>query len=286
MAPANGPYIGGTTISTVAVNARFADIEGELTDSLSRSAKGGMLAVLRNVDGTVAAPSVSFTSEPASGLYKAGTGDLRLAVGGVDALKLVAGSLGDTVALAATANISTLKTVGTDSALLLQGNRASASTSPEVAVGSTAARTAGDIFAVQNQIGVTNVLFVNYQGLLRLASQAAALQPASIYSAPTLDTNWTAGFGLGYWKDACGMVRFKGTATNNTGGLASGILSTTPLPVGFRPPAGTWREFGLPTSAGTVVIASITAAGVVTLTTNVANGVTVWLDPIAFPAEA
>lgn len=88
MSAINGPYISGTTISSAIVNARLADIESELTDSLSRSGKGGMLATLRGVDGTVAAPAYSFTSEPGTGMYRIGANDLGLAVGGVKQLEL------------------------------------------------------------------------------------------------------------------------------------------------------------------------------------------------------
>lgn len=82
MSAANGPYISGTSISSTIVNARFADIENELTDSLSRSGKGGMTAPLKEADGTVAAPSFSFTNEPGTGLYRIGASDLGLAVNG------------------------------------------------------------------------------------------------------------------------------------------------------------------------------------------------------------
>src|SRR4051812_1302715 len=72
MVPANGPYVSGLTISSSDVNARFADIEGEIASSLDRSGRGGMLAPLRGIDGTVAAPSYSWTAEPGSGLFRAG----------------------------------------------------------------------------------------------------------------------------------------------------------------------------------------------------------------------
>lgn len=82
MSAANGPYIPGTTISSTAVNARFSDIENEITDSLSRSGKGAMTAPLKEADGTVAAPSFTFTTEPGSGLYRIGTNDYGFSVGG------------------------------------------------------------------------------------------------------------------------------------------------------------------------------------------------------------
>lgn len=282
--PAGNPVVAGTTVAVTWANGTMTDLSAELSDSLSRSGKGSMTAALKTPDGTVAAPAHAFTNETGSGLYRAASGDIRIAVSGADALKLAAGG---TVQIAAVG--ITLTATTANGFLLLQGNQNATQVSTganpaDVVLASTATRTAGFIAQIQNPLG-TGKLGFDYQGLLQLQN-TSALQPASIYTAPTLDTNWAAVYGLSYWKDACGMVHFKGAATNNTGGLSSGILSTTPLPANFRPAAATFREFGLPTSAGTVVIGSVSAAGVVTLTANVANGVTVWLDPIAFPAEA
>lgn len=92
MSAANGPYVAGTVISPTIINNRYADIEAEITDSLSRSGKGGMTAALRGIDGTVAAPALSFTSEPGTGLYRIGASDLGVAIGGVKKLELT-GSL-------------------------------------------------------------------------------------------------------------------------------------------------------------------------------------------------
>lgn len=93
MSAVNGPYVSGTTISSSAVNARFSDEETEMTDSLSRSGKGGMLAALRGVDGTVAAPAVSFTSDTGTGWFRAAASDLRAAIAGTAVFKLLASSL-------------------------------------------------------------------------------------------------------------------------------------------------------------------------------------------------
>jgi hypothetical protein len=83
MSAINGPYQPGTTISSSIINNRYSDIEAEITNSLDRSGRGGMLAAIRGIDGTVASPALSFTSEPGSGLYRIGAGDLGLAVLGV-----------------------------------------------------------------------------------------------------------------------------------------------------------------------------------------------------------
>lgn len=80
MAAVNGPYTAGSVISSSVINARLADIENELTLSLSTQAKGGMVAALRGTDGTVTAPAFSFTSETGTGLYRIGSSDLGVAI--------------------------------------------------------------------------------------------------------------------------------------------------------------------------------------------------------------
>jgi len=54
-----------------------------MTDSLSRSGEGGMLAPLRLTDGVQATPGLGFTNEPGSGLYRAGTNEWWSVAGGV-----------------------------------------------------------------------------------------------------------------------------------------------------------------------------------------------------------
>lgn len=97
--PAGNPVVSGTTIASTTHNNTTGDIANEISDSLSRSGKGPMLAPVRTPDGTVAAPTHTFTNETGSGLYRAAAGDVRATVLGVDALRVtnVAGSTGVTV---------------------------------------------------------------------------------------------------------------------------------------------------------------------------------------------
>jgi hypothetical protein len=90
MSAINGPYVAGTVISATTVNARLADIETELTDSASRSGKGGFTAPVKAADGSNAAPAFTFTSDPDSGVYRGGANDVRIAVGGADAVTVTA----------------------------------------------------------------------------------------------------------------------------------------------------------------------------------------------------
>lgn len=79
--PTGNPVVGGTPILADGwANPTLNDIGLELTNSLDRNGRGGMLVPFKFVDGTEAAPAMSFTSEPGSGLYKEGNGDLRMSV--------------------------------------------------------------------------------------------------------------------------------------------------------------------------------------------------------------
>ena len=90
------PVTTGTTITSNWGNTTLEDVATAMTDSLSRSGNGGMLAPFRATDGTVSAPSMSFNSETNSGIYRAGTNDYRLAVNGVDKARIT-----DTAGMAA-----------------------------------------------------------------------------------------------------------------------------------------------------------------------------------------
>ena len=88
--PSGNPVVSGSIISSVWANDTMNDIASALTDSLSRSGKGGMSAAFRSIDGVVATPGISFNSETGSGLYLAGAGDVRLAILGADVIKATA----------------------------------------------------------------------------------------------------------------------------------------------------------------------------------------------------
>jgi hypothetical protein len=80
--PAGNPVVSDTDITTAWCNPTMADIASMAQDSLSRSGKGGMLVPFQNVDGTVAAPGVTFTNQAGTGFYRSVTG-VGLAIAGV-----------------------------------------------------------------------------------------------------------------------------------------------------------------------------------------------------------
>lgn len=74
------PVVSLQTIGSSLWNNAWNDMAADMTLSLDRNGRGGMLAALRGIDGTVAAPSLSFTSETGSGLFRNGAGDVRMAI--------------------------------------------------------------------------------------------------------------------------------------------------------------------------------------------------------------
>lgn len=80
--PAGNPVVSGTPISSAVQNATTSDLATALTDSLSRSGKGGMLVPLLFADGTAAAPSITFTAEPTTGIFRSGPAEFAITVTG------------------------------------------------------------------------------------------------------------------------------------------------------------------------------------------------------------
>lgn len=83
----NAPVVPDTAIEADWANTTMDDLSAEITDSLSRSGKGGMTAHMRGVDGSSAIPAYSFTNQTTLGPYRAGSGDYRIAFNGTDIAK-------------------------------------------------------------------------------------------------------------------------------------------------------------------------------------------------------
>lgn len=128
--PAGNPVVSGTTIATSWANTTLDDLAVELTDSLSRSGKGGMTAVLKLIDGSLAAPGLSFASETGSGLFRAGASDMRLALGGVLRARFKAAAAAPVVELSS--------------------DVAAGDANADVLFNSTVTRTAGSLFQINN----------------------------------------------------------------------------------------------------------------------------------------
>lgn len=73
------PFINGTTADANTVNAKFADLGVEMSDSLSRSGKGSMGAPLKLPEASDPAPALTFTSDESVGIrYDTATTEIRL----------------------------------------------------------------------------------------------------------------------------------------------------------------------------------------------------------------
>lgn len=97
--PTGNPVVSGTVIEANWANSTLDDISAALTDSLSRSGKGGMSASLRIIDGSVSVPGLAFANETGSGAYRAAAGDWYLTVLGANIARLRASGVDVTGAL-------------------------------------------------------------------------------------------------------------------------------------------------------------------------------------------
>lgn len=84
--PSGNPVVAGTTIEASWANTTLSDVANELTNSLSRTGAGGMLAPFRLFDGTLGAPGIAFLNETSSGLYRPSASNVSMSVSGVQAM--------------------------------------------------------------------------------------------------------------------------------------------------------------------------------------------------------
>jgi hypothetical protein len=82
--PSGNPVVPGTTIDAAWANDTMEDMANEITNSLSRTGAGGMLAPFRIADGLVTGPGLSFLNETNTGLYRSGAGSVWMSVLGVN----------------------------------------------------------------------------------------------------------------------------------------------------------------------------------------------------------
>ena len=117
---AGNPVVDDTVIEASWANDTLNDIAAEIQDSLSRSGKGGMLVPMEFADGTVGDPAITFSAAPTTGLYRAGTNDVRFSLAGVDLITLTT-ALIKLVALVADGATAVGVTIDTANALTTTG---------------------------------------------------------------------------------------------------------------------------------------------------------------------
>jgi hypothetical protein len=135
--PTGNPVVAGTTISVTTHNTTMSDIASELTDSLSRSGKGGMSAALKVTDGTVAAPGYSFTNEAGTGLYRIGSTDVGFSVNGTKKLELTSSLFTVTPAASFSSTLGVTGATTLSSTLAVTGTSALSDTLTQTIAGTT-----------------------------------------------------------------------------------------------------------------------------------------------------
>lgn len=78
--PAGNPVAPNTVIETEWANDTMEDIGNEITNSLSRTGEGGMLAPLRFYDGTESVPGIAWIDETSTGFYLEDAGEFAATV--------------------------------------------------------------------------------------------------------------------------------------------------------------------------------------------------------------
>lgn len=213
--PAGQPVVSGTTVASATFNTLVSDLATEMTDSLSRSGKGGMTAPIRTADGSVNAPAHAFTNETGTGIYRKGANNPALAVNEVERQEWTATGSTVTGTFEATGD----GTVGGD-------------------LDVTGAATVGSL-GVTGAAAVGGALDMNSNAINELADPTNAQDAATkaYVDAPTVSTasvtagaNWTLS-GDSVVK-AGGVVSGTLTATAAAGAVWTSIAT---LPVGYRP---------------------------------------------------
>jgi len=274
--PTGNPVVAGTTADPVSFNATMSDLSAEITDSLSRSGKGGMSAPLVHTAGSATAPSVTFTGDTDTGVYASAANEVAITTGGTQRLKVSSAGVaisGGAVALTATGatansvtssvadggasvalTINTVDPLTTTAKLLsLQNND----------VEKVAVDQAGKISCVGLAAGsqkITGVANGTVAGDVMTYSQLpVASNPLSLVAG----TDWTvASLNVQTFKSpstVTGLVVVRGTATAATPVASAAWSSVAIIPEGARPGAAT-EAIGRIVVSGTSYLATISIA--------------------------
>jgi hypothetical protein len=157
--PAGNPVTPGDVVDAAWANSTLSDIATELTNSLSRTGAGGMIAPFRVADGSVTTPGVAFLNETNTGMYRASAGTYAVSILGVN-----------------TATFSTVGlTIPATKALTAQGNASVGGT-----FGVTGATTLSSTLAVTGAITATGGVVGNVTGNVTAASGSSSFNDVVI----------------------------------------------------------------------------------------------------------
>lgn len=102
--PPGNPVVTGTVIASPWANTTLSDIAAQLNNVLTRDGLLGPTAPFKVQDGTLAAPGLSWNSEPGLGFYRKGTSVLGLVAAGREAFLFTSAVNGTTFKQTAPAN--------------------------------------------------------------------------------------------------------------------------------------------------------------------------------------
>ena len=228
--PAGNPVEANTTITVDWGNDTMEDVGNEITNSLSRTGEGGMLAPLRFDAGTVSVPGIGWLDETSSGFYYAGAGEFWATVLGTGVVQFT-----DTgILLPSTVTLTVQGAVSLEGALNVVGNFSVATNKFTVAAASGNTTVAGT-FAASGAGTFTSAsatsLTVGLNGATNPAftvdsstgSQVAGLKVTGAATAGTVavvvtDSGSNASFTL----------NAKGSGTIDIGSVSTGAVTITP----------------------------------------------------------
>lgn len=234
------PVQPNTDILSSFENTTDADIGSEITNSLDRSGRGGMLAPFKIFDGSAPAPGLSFTLEPNTGFFRKSANVIALAVGGVevsawDTSGLISGAAGPVKLPDGTVGAPALTfTSETNSGLYRK-----ASGQLAYAIGGA------DIFTIDS----TGIVLASGKTISGLPSGSAIPDPLTINTLNASTAN-------------VGVLTASGRITANGGVTCNGTLTgVTTLAVGNLSASTTIVAGGAISAGGAVTAPSLNSSG-------------------------
>jgi hypothetical protein len=195
----NPPRVPSTTIDSPDENVTRDDIGAELTNSLDRNGRGGMLAPFRIADGTMAAPGLAFLNDPDNGFWRRGGDDWAATAAGSTVMIFTPNTV--TLPVGVSMGISGSLTVG---GLAVTAN---------LTVGGNLTVTGGGITAPN--VGQPLTLFSPGPGLrIANANIPVSVGNDGVSGYPAVGYNWN-GAGIGLYSyagpDVAHLLKFEGS---------------------------------------------------------------------------
>lgn len=185
------PVVADTTILSAGENSTRDDIATELTNSLDRNGRGGMLAPFRISDGLLATPGLAFTNDVDNGFYRTTTDTWHAVVAATVAMTFAVAGL--TMAKPLTVNAGTTTTSSPALSVTQTWNDAAVTfVGKHTNITSTASAAAS--LVERWQVGGANVMELRKDGLLTVAGSVKVLYTLDVGS---LGGNLTVAGGSG-----------------------------------------------------------------------------------------